>query len=143
MSAVLYAIIGIFLYATQNIILDLKLRQYSTAATVLVFYLATAPIAVAALLRMRAAGEPIIWPTGPGLWFALAAGVVFFFADYFYVAAYTTAGANVFAVTVCAALMPVFVAVLSLLLTGTLPNLYQFLGILMAVGAVVLVAKGS
>jgi len=143
MQAVVYALIGIFLYATQNIILDVKLRQYSAAAVVLMFYIGTFPLAIAAIVSMKVAGQSIVWPTGSGLWFALAAGVVFFFADYFYVAAYTSAAGNVFAVTVCAALMPVFVAALAIVLTGTAPNAYQMCGILCAIVAVYLVAKGS
>ncbi len=143
MKAVLFAIIGVFLYATQNILLDQKLRPYSTAAVVLFFYCATAPLALALLAKMHFSGEAIRWPTGPGLWYALGAGIVFFLADYFYVAAYNGAGGNVFAVTVCAALMPVFIAGLSLLLTRTSPNAWQLAGIGFAIIAVVLVANGS
>ncbi|MEY4723224.1 MAG: hypothetical protein RLZZ324_737 [Candidatus Parcubacteria bacterium] len=143
MSPVLYAVIGVFLYATQNIIIDAKLRPYSTGAVVLLFYVAMFPWALATLAKMKFSGQAIVWPSGSALWLTFLAGTVFYFADYFYVGAYNNAGGNVFMVTVCAGLMPVFIAFLALVLTATVPNLYQAGAILLAIGAVWLAAKGG
>lgn len=142
MPAILYALIGIFLYATQNVLLDQKLRAFSAPALLLLFQAATAPLAVVALLRMKAAGEPILWPGAGSLLYVAAGGITYFMADYCYVSAYTRADANVFAVTVCAALMPVFVIVLTAPF-GARPNAYQVAGMVFAAIAVGFVAWGG
>ena len=142
MRPVLFAFIGMMLYALQSVVLEQKLSRYSTAGVLLCFYLAMLPLTLVWLAQMKLAGQPIMVPSGKMFLLAAAVGAMYFFADGFYIGAYTSGG-SVFVITTVAVLFPVLASVIRYVWVGGSPNVYQVIGYFLAVAAVFLVAKGS
>ncbi|OHA08252.1 MAG: hypothetical protein A3A44_00450 [Candidatus Sungbacteria bacterium RIFCSPLOWO2_01_FULL_60_25] len=84
------------------------------------------------------------FPTGALLIFAFLFGVVYFFADFSYISAFTAAGGSVMTVTTILMMTPVFSSLVKYFYTGGgLPNGYQIAGYVLAVAAVYVVGKGN
>ena len=73
---------------------------------------------------------------------AILAAVVFFFADYFYIGAYTSGG-SLLAVTTLVVLFPAIAQLIKFAWVGGSPNYFHMFGYLLAAIAVVLIGKGS
>ncbi|MFH0852211.1 MAG: EamA family transporter [bacterium] len=141
MKSIIYACVALVLYATQNVVLEQKLAKCNTFSLLVLLYSAMLPLAIAGYWFF-ARRQGAFLPPGNLLWITLLVGVVYFFADAFFISAYTSGG-NLIAIATIAALFPVFASVVKYLWVGGLPNRYQIIGYLFAAIAVIFMAKGQ
>lgn len=142
MKPVIYALLALILYAFQNVLLEQKLSKYSTVAIMVYFYITLLPLALVSLFYLKVSGQTVLAPSGVTILAAILIGSLYFFADYFYIGAYTSGG-SVLTVTSIVIMFPVFASVIKYFWTGGVPNAYQVFGYLLAVAAVLLISKGS
>jgi len=141
-KSVVYAFLAVWLYAFSNVIIETKLAKYTTMALLLYWYFTLAPLAVAGLGYMYLTGQKVAMPSGGAAGMAILAAVVFFFADYFYIGAYTSGG-SLLAVTTLVVLFPAIAQLIKFVWVGGSPNYYHIFGYVLAALAVVLISKGS
>ncbi len=141
-KSTVFATSALFLYAFGNVALEQKFSRYNTVSLMACFSGVTFLCALLGLLRMRIFGQKIVAPSGIVLVLALLLGLAYFFADYFYIGAYTDGG-SLLTVSTIVVLFPVFASLIKYFWVGGLPNMYQVVGYLLAACAVVLVAKGG
>ncbi len=139
---VVYAFLAMWLYAFSNVVIEVKLAKYTTMALLLYWYFTLAPLAVAGIGYMYLSGQKVVMPSGSAAGKAILAAVVFFFADYFYIGAYTSGG-SLLAVTTLVVLFPAIAQLIKFVWVGGSPNYYHMLGYLLAAIAVILISKGS
>lgn len=139
---IVYAFIAMWLYGLQNVIIEVKLAKYTTMALLLYWYFVMAPLALAGLGYMYFSGQSIAIPNRNDAVIAIAVAIMFFFADFFYVGAYTNGG-SVLAVTTMVVLFPAIAQLIKFLWTGGNLNYYHIFGYLLAAFAVILISKGS
>ena len=139
---VIYAFLAMWLYAFSNVVIKVKLAKYTTMALLLYWYFTLAPLAVTGIGYMYFSGQKIIVPTGVDAKLAILAAVVFFFADYFYIGAYT-AGGSLLVVTTLVVLFPVIAQLIKYFWIGGNMNYYHLAGYILAALAVILIGKGS
>lgn len=142
MKSIIYALIGVILYAVQNTIIDVRLKQYSTVSLLVGWYVVLLPLAAGLYLYSRYVGSPTVFPIGSDLKLLGAVAVMFFIADFFYIGAFT-AGGNVVAITILLVLMPVIGALMKFVWVKEAPSAYHLWGFVFAVFAVVFVAVGD
>lgn len=142
MRSVIYALVGIVMYAITNTIIDVRLKQYSTVGLLISWYIVLLPLTLGLYLYQRFAGKPTTLPSGNDVWFLLAVGVVFFVADFFYIGAFT-AGGNAVTITILAVLLPVIVALIKFFWIKETPTLYHLAAFVCALLAVAFIAVGT
>ena len=144
MRAVIYATVAVLLFSFLNVALEQKLVKYNAAALMVCFYAVMVPLAVARVGFVRFTEGSVAFPTGALLVFAFLFGVVYFFADFSYISAFTAAGGSVMTVTTILMMTPVFSSLVKYFYTGGgLPNRYQVAGYILAVAAVYVVGQGN
>lgn len=141
MKPILLALAGMTIYAATGVAIERWLGKASTMALVLLFAAPMVAIASVVLLVQRGHG-PVSFPRGGLLWLTILLGVLYFFADYFYLGAFTSGG-NALVISTIAIMAPVLTAIARHFLVGGWPNGYQMAGYVMAAGAVLLLAKGG
>lgn len=139
---IVYAFLAMWLYALQNVAIEVKLSKYTTMALLLYWYFTLAPLAVAGLGYMYLTGQNVIMPNRHDAKIAIAVGVAFFFADFFYISAYTSGG-SLLAITSLVVLFPAIAQLIKFVWVGGSPNYYHMFGYLLAAIAVILISKGS
>jgi len=139
---IFYAFISIWLYAAQNVVIEMRLAKYTTMSLMLYWYVTMAPLALAGLLYMRIKGQAVAMPSGTDAILAVMVGVMFFLADMFYIGAYTNGG-SLLAVTTLVVLFPAAAQLIKFILAGSRPNYYHLAGYILAALAVILISKGS
>ena len=142
MKPILYAVIAVVLYGVQNVLIDVKLKQYSTIALLLGFYLVLLPLGLGTFIYLKLSGQPVQLPTGPDLKILAVVAVMFFIADVFYVSAYTSGG-EVISITILAVLMPVVGGVVKYLWVKETPTKYHVVALVFAALAILFVAIGN
>ncbi len=142
MKPVIYALLALVLYAFQNVFLEQKLSRYNTIALMVYFYVTLLPLALISLCYLKISGQDIVAPPGGTILTVVLVGSLYFFADYFYIGAYTSGG-SVLTVTSIVIMFPVFASVIKHFWIGGFPNVFQILGYLLAVVSVLLISKGS
>ncbi|HLC44970.1 MAG: hypothetical protein A2722_01280 [Candidatus Doudnabacteria bacterium RIFCSPHIGHO2_01_FULL_50_11] len=142
MKSIFYALTGTIMYAVTGVVIDLKLDKFSTVALELLFILPMLPIALIWLATQRATGQQVLYPLGTALWITMGLGVVYFFADYFYLGAFTSGG-DVMTISSIILIVPAVAALIKFLWVGGYPNMYQIAGYVLIAIAMVLITKGS
>jgi drug/metabolite transporter (DMT)-like permease len=142
MKLIIFALIGVVLYAIQNTLIDVKLKGYSTVGILLRFYIVLLPLALGLFLYQKIAGQPLVIPSGDALKVLAAIAVMFFVADFFYIGAYTSGG-NVVVVTILLVLMPVLGALMKYVWVKEVPTPYHLASFVCATLAVVFIAVGN
>ena len=142
MKSYIYALIGTVMYAVTGVVIEQKLEKFNTTALVLLFTLPMIPIALVVLWFQKASNHKIDFPAGSALWIVMALGVIYFFADYFFLGAYT-AGGNVVTISTILLIAPAVAAIIKYFIDGGKPNLYQISGYALVVVAMILLAKGN
>lgn len=142
MKSIIFAVIAITLYAIQNTLIDVKLKQYSTVSLLVGFYLILLPLGLGLFLFMKMTGQPIAVPTDDSLKILGVVAVAFFVADFFFIGAYTSGG-DVVTITIITVLMPVIGAVLKFLWVKEVPTTYHFAGFAFAALAIIFIAVGN
>ena len=87
---VLYAFAAMWLYALQNVLLEVKLSKYSTMGLLVYWYFTLAPLALAGLGYLYLTGQSLLLPSRSDAPIVIAVGALFFVADLFYVGATPT-----------------------------------------------------
>jgi drug/metabolite transporter (DMT)-like permease len=142
MKSLMYAVIAMVLYAIQNTVIDVKLKQYSTLSLLLWFYIVLLPLAAIFLGLQKLTGQDVSLPSGNTLKLVILVATMFFIADFFFVGAYTSGG-DVVAITVTISLMPVVGALIKYFWVKETLTRYHFGAIVLGLSAVVLVAIGN
>jgi len=138
----LFALLATLLYAVANVLIEHKFAKLNSL-TIMLFY--AVPIFFFGLV-----GRQIIGPSDPSLTLPVGSemilliilGLIIAGADYFYISAYTNKG-GLLTITSILAMMPVVASLLKFALTRAWPNWWEVGGYLLALGAVLMVAKGS
>lgn len=141
MKPVVYALFALFLYATQNVVIEQKLAKFEVSSVLIYFYIIMLPLAVIRLAQLKLSGQ-VVTPSGTAILIALIVGVVYFFADYFFLGAYN-AGGSLMTVSTIIIMFPIFASIIKYLWVGGLPNMYQVTGYILAMFAIIFVIKGS
>ena len=136
--------VALFLFAVENVILEQKLSKFHQLALMSIYTGVVFVLSVVTLLiHNRFTEEPLEMPgSGAALAFTILMGVLFFWADYFYVGAYHLKG-DVFSLTTMAILMPVFAVIIKFAFTGSVPNGMQMIGFVFGGCTIYFIAKGS
>ena len=142
MKPILLALAGMTIYSLTGVIIEQKLEKFSTAVLVLLFVAPMVVVSTIWILMQRSLGMAISFPRGGLFWLTISLGVLYFFADYFYLGAFG-AGGSALVISTIAILAPVLTAVVRHFLVGGYPNGYQIAGYVLAAGAVTLLAKGG
>lgn len=142
MKPILFALMAVILYAIQNVLIDVKLKQYSTIALLLGFYLVLLPLGLIAFIYLKSTGQPVVLPSGDGLKILVVVAVLFFVADVLYVGAYTSGG-EVVSITILAVLMPVVGAIVKYIWVKEPPTKYHVAGLICAALAITFVGIGN
>lgn len=141
-KTVIYAFIAMWLYALQNVILEVRLARYSTIGLLVCWYFTLAPLGLATLGYLRFTGQTLSLPQRADMPMVIAAGALFFVADLFYIGAYTNGG-DLLAITTMLVLFPAIAQLIKFLWVGGRMNWWHAAGYLLAAAAVLLISKGS
>ena len=142
MKPVLFAICAMVIYAISNVLYEARIAKFTNFSILFLWSALMLPMALVALGGMKITGQPIALPTKAEIPIILVTAILFFAADAFFTGAYG-AGGTIMTVTSITIMFPAFATVIRYYSTGHTVNLYQVSGYLMAVGAVLLIQKGS
>lgn len=140
MKSVLFAIVAIFLYALQNVIIQRKLSDVSPIGNMLFFQVPILTLVVTIFLLKNKLGMEIKLPAQDQLAFVFSCSILLFFADFCFFSAYNTGG-SLATITTIACLLPVFASFINFVCDGKLPSLTQVLAWIFATISVVLISK--
>ena len=138
----LYAFAAMWLYALQNVLLEVKLSKYSTMGLLVYWYFTLAPLALAGLGYLYLTRQTLVLPSRADAPLVIVVGALFFVADLFYVGAYTNGG-KLLAITTLVVLFPAIAQVIKLVWIGGRVNFYHVAGYILAALAVILISRGS
>jgi drug/metabolite transporter (DMT)-like permease len=141
MKPIILASIGIVFYTMSNVIMDVKLKQYSIFSILLWLYIFCTPIALSGLIYQKLMGQGLVFPAGKVLLLIAVVGLMFIVGDILYLGAFKKS--NVVALTSLLALMPVVAAITKFVWVGEIPTTYHFGGFAFAAVAVILIAIGN
>jgi drug/metabolite transporter (DMT)-like permease len=142
MKPILFTLVATACYAVCNVLLELKFSKLN-ALTLMIVYASVIWISAVGMRQLVKTNDPSFsFPTGTVLLLAIGLGLIYTAGDYFFVSAYNNGG-DVVTITCITVLIPVVASLIKFGVTQHLPNLWQVSGYVLAVGAVVLVAKGS
>ncbi len=139
MKPVIFAVVGVFLYAAQGVLIERKLAEFSPFAIMLLFYAGVLTLAIPSFLIQKYS-IGVSMPHGSEYLFVIACGLMLFIADYFYYSAYTSGG-NLTAITTIVTMLPVAASLIKFVFGGGLPSFRQACGCILAIIAVMLVGK--
>jgi drug/metabolite transporter (DMT)-like permease len=139
---VLFAICAMLCYATANVLYELRLSKVNNIVVLCGWYAAMLPVALVILMGLRLGKTPVVWPGREHIPMIILTAVIWFIADSFFTGAYTSGG-TLITVTSITIMFPAFAALIKYYASGHTPNWYQISGYLLAVGAVMLILKGS
>jgi len=98
MKPILFALLALLLYAIQNVVLEQKLSKLNPFLILTLMYVVMLPMACLGWLITKNSIQTISWPSKSLALLTMAIGIVYLFADTFYVSAYNL-GANIITVT--------------------------------------------
>lgn len=139
---IIFAILAMALYATQNVVMEVRLSKYTTMSLLLYWYFTMAPLALAGLGYMYWSGQNITMPKSGDIRLIVLVGAMFFFADLLYIGAYTNGG-NLLAITTLVVLFPAMAQLIKYFWVGGNLNYYHLAGYIFAAIAVVLIGMGG
>ena len=143
MKNLLFPVLALVFYAVANVILENKLSSKLSTLTIMMFYSGiTFSIALIAWSIVRTSAPEFAMPRGSLLGIAILVGVLFFFADYFFVGAYTK-GISLLVITSIVALVPVLSSLIKFFVSKEIPNMWHIGGYILAFLALIMFAKGN
>ncbi|HEX6463674.1 MAG TPA: hypothetical protein VFZ98_04450 [Vicinamibacterales bacterium] len=137
-----YAFVAMWLYALQNVLIEVRLAKYTALGLLVYWYFTLAPLALGGLAWMYLSHQTVKMPGWSDAGVAIAIGTMFFVADFFYVSAYTQGG-SLMAITTLAVMVPIIAQLLKMAWIGGSFNRYHLIGYLFAAAAVLLINKGN
>lgn len=138
------AMVAVFLYAIQNVALELSLAKENTFKLLVIMYTIMWPMALAAWwYTSDTEGLRFLTDDTSKLGLIAVIGIVYFFADTSFVSAYTVAEGNVLTITTIVIMFPLFATLIKYVLSGSIPNIYQLGGYLLGAVAAWLMSYGE
>jgi len=137
-----YAFVAMALYALQNVLLEVRLAKYSALGLMVYWYFTLAPLALIGIAGMYLSHQPVKMPGLADGGIAIAIGIMFFVADYFYISAYTSGG-KLMAITTLTVMVPIIAQLIKMAWFGGSFNRYHVIGYVLAAAAVLLINKGN
>jgi drug/metabolite transporter (DMT)-like permease len=137
-----YALVAMWLYALQNVLIEVRLAKYTALSLMVYWYFTLAPLALLGIGFMYWSHQPVRMPDLKDGGVAIAIGTMFFVADYFYISAYTNGG-KLMAITAVTVMIPIMAQFIKYLWVGGSFNRYHFAGWVLAALAVILINKGN
>lgn len=138
------AMVAVFLYAIQNVALELSLAKENTFKLLVIMYTIMWPMALAAWwYTSDTEGLRFLTDDTSKLGLIAVIGIVYFFADTSFVSAYTVAEGNVLTITTIVIMFPLFATLIKYVLSGSIPNIYQLGGYLLGAVAAWLMPYGE
>lgn len=142
MKTVLFSLIAMLGYASSNVLLEQKLAKFNNL-TILMCYTALIFVMATTMRHFTKTEDPSFsFPAGWDLLWMLALCAVWFGADYFYIGAFTTGG-SLLTIASIVVMFPVFASIFRFIWVREMPNFYHIGGYVLAVAAILLVAKGN
>ena len=145
MKNLLFPVLALVFYAVANVILENKLSLKLSTLNIMMFYSGiTFSIALIAWSLVRTSAPEFAMPRGSLLWIAMLVGVLFFFADYFFVGSYTK-GVSLLVVTSIVALIPVLSSLIKFVAIKDMPppTAWHICGYVLTFLALLCIAKGN
>ena len=137
-----YALVAMWLYALQNVLLEVRLAKYTALGLMVYWYFTLAPLALLGIGVMYWSHQPVRMPDMKDGGVAIAIGTMFFIADYFYISAYTSGG-KLMAITTLTVMVPIIAQLIKMAWAGGSFNRYHVIGYVLAAAAVLLINKGN
>jgi len=137
-----YALVAMWLYALQNVLIEVRLAKYTALSLMVYWYFTLAPLALLGIGVMYLSHQPVRMPDMKDGGVAIAIGTMFFVADYFYISAYTSGG-KLMAITAVTVMIPAMAQFIKYFWVGATFNRYHLAGYLLAALAVLLINKGN
>ena len=148
-KGLVFALLAPLGYALGNVVMEHRLSRYNALTLVIVYCCVILLCAVIVRSFTKTDDPSYDFPVGMGLVWMVVLGVVFFFADFSFVSAYTHK-VNMMTITICAMLIPVFAQgikfVGSLCISDmhyALPNRWHILSYILAAGAAFDITKAG
>lgn len=140
MSAIMWVGMAVMLYAGQNVFLEQKLSNYSTASLLFYCYAVMFPAAAIRFAYEKMYCPEAVAPTGSTIVLVLLFGLVYYFADFCYLSAFTKGKGSAVTITTVIILVPVLV---SLIKNVEKPNVYHVVSYGLAALSVLAAVKAS
>lgn len=142
MQSIIYAFIGTILYAMTGVVIEQKLEKFNTPSLVFLFMVPMIPIALVWIWAQKSLHQQVNFPSGTAFWLVMVLGVLYYFADYFYIGAFTSGG-NVLTITTIVLIAPAIASIIKYYWVGGKPSALQVGGYLCIVAGMLLITKGT
>lgn len=142
MKPVIFSTLAMICYALANVLVEQKLSRLNSLNIMLCYSPVIFLFAFVVRQISNNGDTSFRFPSGLLLWIALGVGLLFAFADYFFITAYTNTGKLV-TVTSIFILFPVCASVVKFLLTKEMPNWWHICGYTLAILAVLCIVRGN
>lgn len=139
---VLFSLLAMVCYAIVNVLFEQKFAKFNNLTAMCIYPLPILLVGIVGRYMTKTSDPSFDFPVGLDLTILIAMGFIAAAADYFYFGAYT-GGGDLLTVTSIIVMFPVASSLIKFVLTRGLPNVWQISGYILAVGAMLLVAKGS
>lgn len=118
-----FALLAVFLYAAQNVVIDRTLKGVSEVVTLALVHWITIVVTWTIILTRGQTGIVLAFPSTPRGWGGLAlCAILLTAADLCYFRSYASPGGNVLVIPMLAVALPVFATGINALLGGSLPT---------------------
>ncbi|MDD2657807.1 MAG: hypothetical protein PHD04_04090 [Candidatus Pacebacteria bacterium] len=139
---VVFSLLAMLCYAVVNVLFEQKFAKFNNLTLMCVYLVPMLLVGVVGRSMTSTSDPSFDFPTGMSLAILIALGFIYAAADYFYIGAYTSGG-ELLTVSSIVVMYPIVSSLIKFVLTQGLPNAWQVSGYVLAVGAMLLVAKGS
>jgi drug/metabolite transporter (DMT)-like permease len=140
-QSLVYAIGSACGYALFSVMLEKRFSDTNALTIMIVGFGIPLTITVIARTILNDGGSSFAWPRGPNLLILCMGGVLFFFADYWYVQA--TQIGKAYVVNLVMVLMPVIALILTQCWERTVPNRFEMASYCFAMLALASILYGS
>ncbi len=139
---IVFALLAMALYAVANVLLEQKFAKFNNLTLMCIYVLPILFIGIVGRQLTKTSDPSFDFPIGQDMVILVIMGFIFAAADYFYIGAFTNGG-SLLTITSIMIMFPVFASLIKFVWMQGLPNMWQIGGYILAVGAVMLIAKGS
>lgn len=139
---VVFSLLAVVCYAIANVLFEQRFAKYNNLTLICVYAVPIFLVGVVGHALTKTSDPSFDFPVGVDLTLLIAIGFILGAADYFYTGAYTHGG-DLLTITSIIVMMPIVASMFKFVLTRNLPNMWLVGGYVLAIGAVILIAKGN
>jgi len=139
---VAFSLLAMACYAVASVLFEHKFSKFNNLTLMCVYVVPILIVGIVGRTLTKTSDPSFDFPVGIDLILLIAVGFVLGMADYFYTGAFTNGG-ELLTITSIIVMFPAFSSLIKFVLTRDVPNAWQISGYILAVGAMILVAKGS